>query len=90
MFESLFLRELNSFSSFVLSVYFSYVCTHMKGTLGYNSKVIIAIFESLFNKKEKRLFLEHNAIFSESYTLKTVLPSCESLCSNAVYFWENK
>ena len=52
MFESLFLRELNSFSSFVLNVYFSYVCTHMKGILGYNSKAIIALFESLFNKKK--------------------------------------
>lgn len=70
MFESLLFRELNSFSSFVPNVYFSYVCTHMKAILGYNSVTII-LFLNLFSI-EKELFLGYNRIFSENCTLKTL------------------
>ena len=93
MFESLLFRELNSFSSFVPNVYFSYVCTHMKAILGYNSVTII-LFLNLFSI-EKELFLGYNRIFPEKMYTKntkncTCLPSYKSLCSNDVYFWEIK
>ena len=93
MFESLLFRELHYFSSFVLNVYFSYVCTHMKAILGYNSVTII-LFLNLFSI-EKELFLGYNRIFSEKMYTKntkncTCLPSYKSLCLTDVYFWEIK